>query len=217
MDRVEQREFWNRQERPMSNLFDYLHELLSRNIHPTEKQDEIWQRFGRRVAIMMLDSSGFSRTTQQHGIVHFLSQLMQMRTIIGDICAQNRSHAFRFEADNVYTAFDHPDDAIRAAWEIHGAIDERGLMLNDEEPFRVCIGIGFGDMLYSETLEGYFGEEVNLASKLGEDTAEGGETLISAAAYGHASQALRTDFVPRVLSLRGIEAAYYRHLYPGSR
>jgi class 3 adenylate cyclase len=201
----------------MSNLFDYLHDLLARNIHPTEKQEEIWRRFGRKVAVLMLDSSGFSRTTQQHGIVHFLSQLMQMRNIIGDICQQHRSHAFRFEADNVYTAFDHPDDAIRAAWDIHGAIEEQGLMLTDEEPFRVCIGIGFGDLLYSETLEGYFGEEVNLASKLGEDTAEGGETLISAATYIHASKALQVGFSPEVLKLSGIEAPYYRHLYPGSR
>ena len=44
-------------------------------------------------------------------------------------------------------------------------------MLSDSERMRVSIGIGYGDLLYSETLEGYFGEEMNYASKLGEDLA----------------------------------------------
>jgi class 3 adenylate cyclase len=197
----------------MPNLFDYLRDLLDSNIQPTERQDEIWTRFGRKVAVMMLDSSGFSRATVQNGIVHFLAQLMQVRTIIGDICAAHDAHVFRFEADNAYAAFDRPDDAIRAAFDIHRAIDRSGLMLTETEPFRVCIGIGFGDLLYSETLEGYFGEEINLASKLGEDTAAGGETLITKAAHQGAGEDLVAGFSLCQLRLSGIEAPYYRHRY----
>ena len=197
----------------MPNLFDYLRDLLDSNIQPTERQDEIWTRFGRKVAVMMLDSSGFSRATVQNGIVHFLAQLMQVRTIIGDICAAHDAHVFRFEADNAYAAFDRPDDAIRAAFDIHRAIDRSGLMLTETEPFRVCIGIGFGDLLYSETLEGYFGEEINLASKLGEDTAAGGETLITKAAHQGAGEDLVAGFSLCQLRMAGIEAPYYRHRY----
>ena len=200
----------------MSNLFDYLHDLLERNIRPSERQDEIWERFGRRVAVMMLDSSGFSRTTERHGIVHFLTQLMQMRTIIDGVFADSDCHATRFEADNVYAAFDHPDDAIRAALDIHGAIEREGLMLDHQEPFQVCIGIGYGELLWSETLEGYFGEEINLASKLGEDTAAGGETLISESAYRHSNPELVAGFTQSHLSMAGIEATYYRHQRPES-
>ena len=199
----------------MSNLFDHLHDLLERNIHPTERQDEIWERFGREVAVMMLDSAGFSRTTERHGIVHFLTQLMQLRTIIGGVCADSDCHSLRFEADNVYAAFDHPDAAIRTAIDIHRAIDREQLMLDHEEPFRVCIGIGFGKLLWSETLEGYFGEEINLASKLGEDTAAGGETLISENAYRHADPELVTGFSESHLSMAGIEATFYRHGFYG--
>ena len=195
----------------MSSLFDYLRELLSRNIHPLERQDDIWQRFGRTVSVMMLDCSGFSRTTQQHGIVHFLTQLMQMREIIGGVCNKSDCHALRFEADNVYAAFDHPDEAIKTAFNIHEAIKYEQLMLDHWEPFRVCIGIGYGELLWSETLEGYFGEEINLASKLGEDMAAGGETLISENAYRHASPRLVAGFLKSNLSISGIEATYYRH------
>ena len=195
----------------MKNLFSYLRELLDRNVHPLEREDEIWQRYGRTVAVMMLDSSGFSRTTEQHGIVHFLTQLMQMREIIDGVCKERDCHMLRFEADNVYAAFDHPDEAIKTAFDIHKAIQDEQLMLDHREPFRVCIGIGYGKLLWSETLEGYFGEEINLASKLGEDTADGGETLISENAYRHADGNLVAGFSKLNLSIAGIEATYYRH------
>ena len=194
----------------MSTLFDYLSKLLDQSVDPVERQDEIWQRFGRRVAVMMLDSSGFSRTTEQYGIVHFLTRLMQMRAIIMGVFDRSNCHATRFEADNVYAAFGHPDDAIRTALDIHAAIDQEGLMLDHQEPFRVGIGIGYGELLWSETLEGYFGQEINLASKLGEDTAVGGETLISENAYRHASRELVDGFSKSELRIAGIEATYYR-------
>jgi len=66
-----------------------------------------------------------------------------------------------------------------------------------------------GKMLYSETLEGYFGEEMNLASKLGEDIAEGGETLLTVAAYENADRELVKSFEKLSLSISGIVATYY--------
>lgn len=190
----------------MPNLFDHLQDLISRNIHPTEREAEIWARYGSKVAAMVIDSSGFSRVTEQHGIVHFLSQLMLMRNTIRDICDGYHCHAFRFEADNVYAIFDHPDDAVHAAQRIHEVIHEKEIMLTPDEPFRVCIGVGYGDMLYSETLEGYFGEEMNLASKLGEDTAAPGETLVTQAVFEHADSRLLKGFTARTLRIAGIEA-----------
>lgn len=106
-----------------------------------------------------------------------------MRQIVEPILKTYSNRNFKFEADNVYAIFDHPDDAVRAALDTHEAVHQSKLMLTENEPFRVCIGIGYGNLLYSETLGGYFGEEMNLASKLGEDTAEGGETLLTWAAY----------------------------------
>ncbi|MCH7742719.1 MAG: hypothetical protein IIB71_08690 [Proteobacteria bacterium] len=118
---------------------------------------------------------------------------------------------FKFEADNVYAVFDHADDAIRASLEVHDTVRQRKLMLTDHEPFRVCVGIGYGRMLYSETLEGYFGGEMNLACKLGEDVALGGETLITTAAYENADPALVKSFTQKSLRIAGIDATYFRH------
>ena len=49
-------------------------------------------------------------------------------------------------------------------------------------PLQVSIGIGYGDLHYVTSEDDYYGAEVNLASKLGEDVACGGETLLTEAA-----------------------------------
>jgi|TARA_B100001971_G_scaffold167569_1_gene158769 hypothetical protein len=61
------------------NLFETLGELLDQNIDPNARSDEIWKRYGQHRAVMMLDSSGFSRVSEQLGIIHFLTRLVLMR------------------------------------------------------------------------------------------------------------------------------------------
>ena len=46
----------------------------------------------------------------------------------------------------------------------------------------LCVGVGFGKLIKLGD-EDVFGHEVNLASKLGEDTAEGNEILVTRAAH----------------------------------
>ncbi len=84
-------------------------------------------------------------------------------------------------------------------------------MLTEEEPFTVCIGIGYGRKLYSETLEGYFSEEMNFASKLGEDTVDGRETLITRNVYAALSDDLSGGVECATISVGGMDLAYYRH------
>ena len=199
----------------MANLFEHLGKLIATGVDPTEREAEIYDRYGQTVAVMILDSSGFSRVSEQHGILHFLTRLVMMRQIVEPILESYNNRDFKFEADNVYAVFDHPDDAIRASIDAHEAVHQNKLMLTEKEPFRVCVGIGYGKMLYSETLEGYFSEEMNLASKLGEDTAEGGETLLTAAAYKNADSELVKSFEKLSLNISGIEATYFRHHFEG--
>lgn len=197
----------------MPNLFEHLHELIANKVDPLEHESDIWDRYGQTVAVMVLDSSGFSRVSEKHGILHFLSRLMIMREIVQPVMEDHGLLESRFEADNLFAVFKHPDDAIKAALKAHEVVHQSNLMLTESEPFRVCIGIGFGPMLYSETMEGYFGEEMNQASKLGEDTAEGGDTLLTASACEHASTELVSLFSKENLTISGIEVTYFRHHY----
>ena len=187
--------------------------FIESGIDPVTRHSEIWERYGETVAALVLDSSGFSRVTESHGIIHFLSRLMLLRDIAKPIFDNHRCKRLHFEADNAYAIFDDVDDAIASARELHEQVDENRLMLTEGERFRVSIGIGYGKMLYSETLEGYFSEEMNFASKLGEDVAQGDETLITANAHRHANPELVKHFTPRQCQISGVHLRHFRRAY----
>lgn len=195
------------------NLFETLAGIVSNGEDPRDHSDEIWDRYGREVAVLVLDSSGFSRISEQFGIIYFLSKLVVMRQLVVPVMAEHNRLTLHSEADNILATYSRPDDAVKAAMGAHEAIHRGGLMLTDDEPFTVCIGIGYGRLLYSETLEGYFGEEMNLASKLGEDTAEGREVLLTPAAYERTSPELVQGFESDELTISGIRTKYYRAAY----
>ena len=195
------------------NLFDYIHDLNSKGISASEHESEIWQRYGETRAILVLDSTGFSRVAQSHGVVHFLSRLAKMRKQLGDVINGFEPVELKYEADNIFAYFSDLNAAIRASSAAHESMSKNGLMLTDDEPFRVCIGIGYGQLLYGGSEEGYFGDEMNLASLLGEDTAGAGETIITQAAYESADSELLAGFEQKEFSLSGIEAICYSSTY----
>jgi adenylate cyclase len=197
-----------------SNLFETLAGMLAQNIDPNTRADEIWERYGYKRAVMMLDSSGFSRVSEQLGIIHFLSRLVLMRNMVEPVLKEHGYLDFHFEADNIFATFSCPDDAIGAAQAAHDTVYGNNLMLTDNEPFRICIGIGYGQLLYSETLEGFFGDEMNLSSKLGEDTAAGGETLLTPNAFKSASPDLVAEYQERQVTISGMQVNYYRYVHP---
>lgn len=195
------------------NLFQSMSRFIAADIDPVSRHTEIWNRYGQTVAALILDSSGFSRITESHGIIHFLSRLMLLRGIAKPIFDAHNCKQLSFEADNAFAIFESVDDAITSALALHKSVHDSALMLTEDEPFKVCVGIGYGKMLYSETLEGYFSKEMNFASKLGEDLAEGGETLITKNAYQHANKQLVDDFTARETAISGLWLQHYRHLF----
>ena len=195
------------------NLFQILSRMIDGGTDPGEHHDELWRRYGETVAVLVMDTSGFSRTCSSHGVVHFLTRLMQLRRLCHPVFLAHGCKRLRFEADNAFAAFASVDEAIQAALATHAAIAGEKLMLSDSERMRVSIGIGYGDMLYSETLEGYFGEEMNYASKLGEDLAGGDETYITENAYNNAESTGLAGFQRASSRLSGVDIVHYRHRY----
>lgn len=193
-----------------TNLFGFLRALIKAGIDPRTREAEIWERYGQKVAVLVLDSSGFSRISRSHGIVHYLSKLLQMRDLVDPGFTAEGAIRSHFEADNAFAVFDNPNSAIRAARFCHEVVATAGLMLTEEEPFAVCIGIGYGQMLWSETLEGFFSAEMNIASKLGEDTANGGETLITEAAWAAADPELLVGSQRHQLNIAGLSTPYFQ-------
>jgi class 3 adenylate cyclase len=187
--------------------------MLDAGEDPCEHHDTLWDRFGQRKAVMVCDTAGFSRTCRSHGVLHFLTRLMRLRQLCQPVFDRHGCDALRFEADNIFAVFDGVDQALATAMAVHSAIHTEPLMLHELEPMRVAIGIGYGDVLYSATHEGHFGEEMNFASKLGEDIGIGDETLLTESAFRAASEELLSGFEPDIARVSEVEIAFHRHRF----
>jgi len=170
---------------PAGNTRERLDELLSQIIeHPEQRveiSDAIERDFTQRRAVLVLDMSGFSRTTQIHGVVSFLLMIHQMRLLAVPTIEARGGTLLKAEADNLYCLFDRVDQAVDAAREIMRQLSTVNVLLPATRRLYASIGIGYGDIL---VLGGHdlFGDEVNLTSKLGEDVAQGGMILLTEAA-----------------------------------
>lgn len=164
----------------------YLKRLLSeRNQHPeriAHIDEALRDAFQCKVAILILDMSGFSRLTEQYGIIHFLAMIHQMEQGARPAVTGNGGHVLKQEADNLFAIFDHPAQALEAALDIFRAFEAMNTVLPDERDIYGCIGIGYGDTLVIGD-DDLFGAEVNAACKLGEDCAAPTEILLTPAAY----------------------------------
>jgi class 3 adenylate cyclase len=157
--------------------FDALEAMLdARNEHPEKKgviDRAIQKKFERTAAVWVLDMSGFSRTTKTHGIIHYLAMIRRMRLIATACVRRHDGHVIKFVADNCFAAFKTVRGAVAAAKSMHDGCRFANLNTPDAQDIHVCIGIGYGPTLLLK--DDYYGNELNLAAKLGEDVAKAGE------------------------------------------
>ena len=187
-----------------------LDELLSRIIdHPEQRvqiSEEIERDFTQRRAVMVLDMSGFSRTTQVHGIVSFLLMIHQMRLLAVPTIEACGGTMVKAEADNLYCLFERVEQAVAVSREIMRQLATVNVLLPATRRLYASIGIGFGDLLVLGAHD-LFGDEVNLASKLGEDVAQGGMILLTEAARRQLDPAVVT--LEERASISGLTLIYH--------
>ena len=195
---------------PVMNTREKLEEYLNEMIESPERRTEltlmIAETFTQERAVMVLDMSGFSRTTQRDGIIPFLLMIHQMKLVVRPAVASHRGLLVKEEADNLYCLFDSVADAVAASQEITDRLEVVNLLLPERKRLYVSIGIGFG-VLLNIANEDLFGEEINLASKLGEDIAQMGQILLTHAA-GNGMQGT-LELVEHTLSVSGLSFKYY--------
>ena len=190
----------------------YLRRLLSeRNQYPDRSREldqEIRRVFERTVAMLMLDMSGFSRLADKHGIIHYLAMIEQMEGTARPAVKANHGRVVKQEADNLLCMFGNPVDALEAALDIFRAFDAVNTVLPDARDIYGAIGIGYGETLVIGD-EDLFGNEMNLACKLGEDIAVKGQILLTPAAY-NALPPGRYEFTVQETTIGGREVQYFR-------
>ena len=192
------------------NTHARLDAMLSRIIEEPERRQEISQEIARdftqRRAVLVLDMSGFSRTTQLHGVVTFLMMIHQMRLLAVPTIQASGGKLVKAEADNLFCLFDSVDAAVRASREIINRLNTVNVLLPGDRRLYASIGVGWGDILVLED-EDLFGDEVNLSSKLGEDVAQGGQILLTEAARAELDASVATT--QERVSISGLVLNYH--------
>lgn len=174
------------------------------------EESAVWDRFGVEIAPLVIDSVGFTRTTQAEGIVHFLTQLAKARKVTEQALQHTNPISFVFHADNCFAFFSSADDALAAAMKIRDAINSAALPLTGDENFGVSMGIGFGRLLSAGSEDGYFGDEMNIASKLGEDLGSRDDIFLSQSAQDALLSKDEFHLEKLLGQVSGAEFTYYR-------
>jgi adenylate cyclase len=190
-----------------ANLDRILNEMIERPEREAELAAEVDRDFGEVRAIMALDMSGFSRTTRRRGITAFLLMIHQMRRIAVPIVAAHKGVEIKPEADNLYCLFESPADAVAAAREIMRQLEAVNPLMPEDRRLYASVGIGYGRILNVDE-DDVFGDEVNLACKLGEDVAAQGVILLTDAARAGIESGIETR--EEEISISGLSLAYHR-------
>ena len=192
---------------PACSLLDQM--LIERVEHPERSRQldaKIKKHFEKKVAILILDMAGFSRLVQRYGILHYLSMIRRMRRVVAPVVQGHQGIIIKCEADNVFAVFLNPDDAIAAAIDINHDLNVANLATPDESDIYAELGIGYGNTLLA--CDDLYGDEMNLACKLGEDTADKGEILITAAAMKNCKKKWKTKSFE--LTVSGVNMKAYK-------
>jgi adenylate cyclase len=158
--------------------------LASYNAEPERRQAitaEIEARFRRPLAILVLDSSLFTRAAKTKATVHFLALLQRLARMVRPILEQHGGNIVVTEGDTIFSVFPDARSALAAALAIRARVGEDNATRPEPEQVACAMGIGFGDIL-AVGEHNIAGDEVNVAFKLGEDIAESGEILLTASA-----------------------------------
>lgn len=138
---------------------------------------DFYTRYYWQKAVLVLDMTGFTRTTMEHGELPALLRILDAHRVCLPVIRDGGADVIRSFADDLVALFDDPYQAARVAFEIHVRTREFANQ-NSGRGARCCIGIGFGKVLKIGPNLAQ-GDEMNRASKLGEDIADGGETLVT--------------------------------------
>ena len=158
----------------------------------------------RKGAILILDQAGFTRILFEDGVERALDLVWRMRRVSIPVLRSFGGEVYKVDADNIYVYFHTVDEAVEAAAAAHRALRD------EEHPIEASVGIGFGTFLHLPSEDDYFGGEVNLASKLGEDLAGPRETLLTEAAFAALSDSRSEGADEQSISISGMQFRCFR-------
>lgn len=171
----------------------------------------IWKRFGRTAAIVFTDLSGFSRQVAEYGILHFLQTIREQNKLLLPVVRDHDGTVVKIEADSLMILFDGAASALRCAIAMQRVCQKVSVARSPADKILLCVGIGYGPVLRVDDNDVY-GQEVNAASKLGEDTSGAHEILVTDAVKQAASAIEGASFEELRQAVSGVPTVW-RVLY----
>ena len=169
---------------------DRLEKLIKLRLEPGADKEmidrRIWDLFGEEWCVMFTDLSGFSRHVAKFGIIHFLQTIFESQRLLIPIIENHDGILLKIEGDSMMVIFRNAHKGVQASIAMQKALKNYNLDKTDEEKVLLCIGLGYGKVLRIGDSD-VFGEEVNTASKLGEDTANAWEIIVTQAVKNEAN------------------------------
>lgn len=146
-------------------------------------EEEFRTKYVANQAILCLDMTGFTEAAIKYGELFSLMRIYDVQKVCGPIFKKFNANLTRAFADDLTGIFDSAGNALDASLEIH----KRIRIFNESDlasahPAECCIGIGYGNV-FAIGPNLAMGDEMNRASKLGEDTARAYEILITENTY----------------------------------
>ena len=172
----------------------------------------IWDLFGEDWAVVFTDLSGFSRRVAAFGIIHFLQVIFEQKRLLLPVAAAYDGILIKVEADSLLIIFKRAARALECAIAMQHACAKYNEARAPEDQVLLCVGIGYGKILRIGDVDVY-GQEVNAASKLGEDTAKANEILVTDAVRAAASGVTGVRFEELAEQVPG-SATNFRVVYP---
>lgn len=161
-----------------------LEQLIEARLAPgadTRAIDErIWDLFGEQWAVMFTDLAGFSRGVAEFGIIHFLQVIHESQRILVPCIDRHDGILLKSDGDSLIVIFRTARGALACSLAMQRAAREYNRDRTPAEQVLLCVGLGYGPLLRIGDQD-VFGAEVNAAAKLGEDTAQAYEILVTGA------------------------------------
>ena len=158
-------------------------ELVDRSLDDPAAAAELERRFGRPASTLVVDYTGMVHRTNEYGSIHALALARRAEQVMRPAIRSHGGEVIKRVADTWFAIFTSPSDALAGLTEAMVALEDfnrtRTGSLHDgsrNEPIHACAGLGHGPALVIPGSDIY-GEEVNRAFVLGEDTARAGEIL----------------------------------------
>lgn len=200
----------------MSASEERLEKLIEMRIEKGADKDKIdkriWDLFGEQWAIMFTDLSGFSRRVADYGIVHFLQTIYESNRLLIPVIEEFDGILLKQEGDSFLVVFRNVNKAVRSAIAMQQVLKDYNKNKADVDKVLLCLGLGYGPVLKIGDSD-VFGAEVNAASKLGEDTADPWEILVTQNVKKHATEVPNISYKEIPDTPPGAEQAF-QLIYP---